>query len=675
MRLLSLFLVLLLAAAPAFAEEEEPEIFDLDPVVVTGSWNPLKLSDSPANVATVPPQTVRRMRAFDAAELLPVLPSVFIRRSGPIGALSTVSVRGSASTEVQVMLDGRPLNQPSVGNADLSLVPADMIERAELARGPYSALYGPWSMSGALQLVTRKARPADGPGRLQLLAGGDGTNSFSGDLHFALGKSSLLVVPTVRNSRGNRPNSQSSLTAGFLRFDSPLGAEGRSLTLSGGFQSQLVGTPGPQPAAGVNLRTASQAFLGNDEVSSTVDHQFDRNGFLNAHVAWDGLEGRAWYSSWRPLFHFEYLDFANSLHMGDASTAQVQTGLDLRYRVADTGFTVGGSLENSTMDSTSSDHDLVLDTTTFSNFFAQRQVQSLYLEESLDLGPVALSLGARVDKPSDFPEIVSPRANLLWKVTDAVRLRGGWGRGYRPPTLFELNLPQTAFSGGNPDLRPQTSTSTEGGVEALISDVARLRFTAFREDSKDRIVFQPVGALGPFGPRIVPANLDRFRKVGWEAEVTVEPAPGWSLVGTHAEIDAVQVNQELVDAATNTLVPVERPAAQVPSSLSSVLLTWKSAEGAYVLVEGQWVGSMVNYYADFTAFPVVTQDVKRLPGFSVFDVVVSHPVRLGDFECDAFLKVSNLFDEQYSRTFGSSVDDRNFPMPGRTIFFGISPRL
>lgn len=675
---LLVLLFLLALAMPGWAEPAPPEPTPPEPVhqgedlVVTGSLQPLKLSKSPANVSTVPAARLRKQRALDVAEVLPQLPGVFIRRSGPTGALATFSVRGSASTETQVMLDGRPLNQPSVGIADLSVVPADLVDRAEVVRGPYSALYGPYSMSGTLQLVTRKGRP--GANRVQFLAGGLGTNAFTGDFSFGSAEGPVLrLVPTVRRSLGNRPNSDSSLGNLFARFDAPLGSAERSLTLSGGFTSAYTGTPGPQPAAGRALRTPTQLFLGDDEVSSTVDHQNDQNAFLDARLAWDGLEAHAWSSSWIPQFHYEYLDFLGTRFLGDARSAQAQTGLDLRYRVD--GFTVGATLENSRLESRSSELDTVLGTSTVSGFDASRQVQSLYLEESLQLDRFAASLGVRVDKPSDFPEVVSPRASVLWRATDWLSLRGGWGRGYRPPTLFELNLPTTAFSAGNPALRPQTSTSTEGGVEALLGDAARLRVTAFREDSKDRITFAPVGPMGSFGPLYVPENLDRFRKVGWEAELQATLAPGLSLTATHARLDAVQVNQELVDAVLNTLVPVERPAAQVPASLSSVVLDWKADQGPSVLLQGQWVGPRVNYYANYLQFPVVTQDTKRLPAYNVFDLVVSQEVDLWGVRGDAFLKVTNLFDTPYSSTFGSSLDDRDYPMPGRTVFFGLSPRF
>ncbi len=672
------------AAPPAASQPAaEPETYELEEMVVTGTHQPLKEADAPAHVSTVPAERVRRTRALDLGEVVNQVPGTFIRRSGPPGSLSTFSVRGSGSAETQVMMDGRPLNQPSVGSADLSILPADLVDRVEVVRGPFSALYGPYAMSGALHLVSRRARPEEGPGRLHLLAGSMDTNSFSGDFHLGTrGGPTLLVVPTARRTLGDRPNSQSTLTSGFVRFDAPLGERRRLLTVSTGFQTQSSGTPGPQPAADRSLRTPSELVLGDDLVTSKVDHQMDRNAFLDARVNWDRLDAHVWYNSWRPDFHYEYLDGLDSLHRADSASYQRQTGLDLRYALPHldgSTFTVGGTLENSGLDSRSSDLDTATGGRACEGFNGVRQSQALYLEESLQLGRLALSLGARVDHPSDFASLVSPRASLLWKATDTLSVRAGWGRGYRPPTLYDLHYPSTSFMEGNPDLKAQTSTSSELGLEAGLGSGTTVRFTAFREDSRDKVTWAPLGAVGPWGtPKYMPVNLDGFRKVGWEAELSAELAPGLRLEASHAQLEAVQVNQELVDDLTSTLVATERRAANVPTHVSSLLLDWQAnpqGRGLGIMLQGQWLGPRVNYYANHDAWPVVTYDTKRLPGHSVFDLVVSCPVQVGGHQADAFLKVGNLFDAPYALNFGNGFHDRDYPMPGRTIFLGLSPRL
>jgi outer membrane receptor protein involved in Fe transport len=687
---LTLILAAALAALAAAVRAEEPapspspsptspdRVFDLGEMVVTGSWQSLQLGDSPANLSVVPRQTVRQIRPFDPGEVLPGVPGVFVRRSGTTGAIATVSIRGSGSTDVQVMLDGRPLNQPGVGTADLSLLPGDFIDRVEVVRGPYSALYGPYAVSGAVNILTRKPRPEDTPGRIDLVAGGQGTAQESARFAWAEKDGpSLLLVPTLRRVHGFRPNGDSRLDSLFLRLDDPLAPQ-ESLTFSSGYQNTRVGTPGPVPAADPARRDASQLALGDNEVSTTRDYQTNHNWF--AHLRYEGqnLDLRACYTSWQPQFHFEFVDFFSSLHQDDSFSRESQYGLEARYRIRhleDSAFTVGALYERSELFSKTVDLDTLTGLTTSTQMKAGRLLRSAYVEESLVFDPFTASLGVRLDSPSDFPQVVSPRVSLLWKPTPWLHLRGGWGRGYRPPTLFELNLPEDNFSAGNPNLKAQTSTTSEAGLEALLGKRALVRFTAFRETARDKITFAPVGPVGPFGPKFIPANLDSFRKVGWEAELEVQPLEGLTLSASHSRINALQTSQELVDALTNQLVAVERPAANVPGSLSSVRLAYRDPGGFQLLLRGTWTGRMVSYYANFDNFPSVTMDTKTLPPSTVVDLYLTQPIRIGAFECDAFFRVDNLFDEKYSLQFGNTIDDGNFPMPPRTFYFGLSPRL
>jgi outer membrane receptor protein involved in Fe transport len=41
----------------------------------------------------------------------------------------------------------------------------------------------------------------------------------------------------------------------------------------------------------------------------------------------------------------------------------------------------------------------------------------------------------------------------------------------------------------------------------------------------------------------------------------------------------------------------------------------------------------------------------------------------GDFVVS--LSIKNLFNERYSENFGNSIYDRNYPMPGRGIYFKV----
>ncbi|HEX8358562.1 MAG TPA: TonB-dependent receptor plug domain-containing protein, partial [Longimicrobium sp.] len=72
---------------------------------------------------------IERSGARDLGEVLRDRAGVTVERQGGPGSPTRVSIRGSSADEVLVLLDGVPLNSALTGEADLSTVPLEAIER------------------------------------------------------------------------------------------------------------------------------------------------------------------------------------------------------------------------------------------------------------------------------------------------------------------------------------------------------------------------------------------------------------------------------------------------------------------------------------------------------------------------------------------------------------------
>lgn len=94
----------------------------------------------------------------DLGELLQTAPGVVITQSGGPGQASSVSIRGSSSNQVLVLVDGVPLNSAISGSADLSRVPLELVEHVTVRTGAQSARYGPRAMAGVIEIETRKLK-------------------------------------------------------------------------------------------------------------------------------------------------------------------------------------------------------------------------------------------------------------------------------------------------------------------------------------------------------------------------------------------------------------------------------------------------------------------------------------------------------------------------------------
>ena len=56
-----------------------------------------------------------------------------------------------------MLLDGQPLNDSYYGTVNWTMLPVGEFERVEVARGPFSSLYGGNAMGGVINLITRRA--------------------------------------------------------------------------------------------------------------------------------------------------------------------------------------------------------------------------------------------------------------------------------------------------------------------------------------------------------------------------------------------------------------------------------------------------------------------------------------------------------------------------------------
>ncbi|PWD82819.1 ferric siderophore receptor [Ignatzschineria cameli] len=104
------------------------------------------------------------------------------------------------------------------------------------------------------------------------------------------------------------------------------------------------------------------------------------------------------------------------------------------------------------------------------------------------------TFGLRYDKNEDFGSHFSPRAYLVWNIDDNWQVKGGVSRAFRAPDLQQLHDDVVMVTGqgtapilGNPNLKPETSTSAELGFSYTNLDDFNFNVTAFYTRFKDKI--------------------------------------------------------------------------------------------------------------------------------------------------------------------------------------------
>lgn len=179
-------------------ETEKQKALRLEDVVVTGEKPPAEFQTGDVDLETTPVSYSRISReAFEGrtvnlAEVIETEVGVQVRQSGGLGSFSSVSLRGSASDQVMVFLDGILLNDASGGGVDLGNISLSDVDAVEIYRGATPVNFGQASIGGVVNIRTR--RPEEGiQGDLQAGYGSFNTRNLAGFLNASQDRWDVLV--------------------------------------------------------------------------------------------------------------------------------------------------------------------------------------------------------------------------------------------------------------------------------------------------------------------------------------------------------------------------------------------------------------------------------------------------------------------------------------------------
>ena len=136
------------------APETESPRYRLDPTVVTAERIPVLLSRIPSDVQVIGRARLALDQPFLLADALREVPGLDAQRSGNLGKLTDIRLRGADPRHTLVLFDGIPLNGPWLGTFDFADVSGAGFGQVEVMGGPASSLYGSGAVGGVIQLVS-----------------------------------------------------------------------------------------------------------------------------------------------------------------------------------------------------------------------------------------------------------------------------------------------------------------------------------------------------------------------------------------------------------------------------------------------------------------------------------------------------------------------------------------
>ena len=142
--------------------EMAPSVLGLDEVVVTGTMKETFVSASPIKIDVVTSkfleQTTTPTNLVEAINLVNGVEEVV---GCGVCFTNSISINGLPGPYTAILVDGSPLYGNLASVYGLNSIPASMIERMEVIKGPNSTLYGSEAVAGVINIITK--HPKDQP--------------------------------------------------------------------------------------------------------------------------------------------------------------------------------------------------------------------------------------------------------------------------------------------------------------------------------------------------------------------------------------------------------------------------------------------------------------------------------------------------------------------------------
>jgi len=599
----------------------------LDDTVVSASGFEQKITEAPASISVISQADLQQQRYNNLAQALADVEGIDIGQStGKTGGLN-ISIRGMPSQYTLILIDGRRQNAAGnvtpngFGETSTSFMPPlSAIERIEVIRGPMSTLYGSDAMGGVVNIITKKVASE---------WGGSVTQDY-----------------TYQENRDFGDTRNTSLYASGPLVDGLLGLQVRG-SLFNRDESDLsygngvdVSKRGLSPVDGGNNNLGARlALTPNEDHDVALDFERGRQKYNNDESQLGGLDvptGRIY--GYGDELRFEREQFALT-HTGRFSFGTLDSSL-MHNKTETLGRTIpgrnaGGDFGNPlpAIPSLTIGDDRDLETTNL--VFDTKLVAPIGLSHIASVGAqwwkaemtddlaledyeqktwavfaedewhlrddLALTLGARYDDHETFGGNVSPRAYLVWTANDNWTLKGGVSNGYRTPDLNELHDGVNGVTSqgrvltiGNPDLEPETTTSTEFGVYFDNLSGFNANATLFHNKFKDKIAsgddIQVTGRPGiPDGTYSQQVNIDEAVTKGLELGAGWQFAPAWTLSANYTFTDSEQKSGENKG----------EPLTNTPKHLANAKLDWQTTDRLNLWLKSEYRGDRARFTSKY----------------------------------------------------------------------------
>ena len=456
---------------PGIATATDP----LSPEIITVTGYPVELDRVIASAEVITTDEIQRSAATDLADILRFHAGIELGRNGGPGQAAALFLRGTESDHTLVLIDGVPINSASVGSAAVQHIDPQIVERIEIVKGPQSARWGSSAIGGVINIITHKANPDGVTFGGAMEGGGDAT--YRGNAYLNAGNNDwLLGISASHEQTDGFPSLQAS------QMDR--GYDNTSINLGLTYSSQYG-----------EISARHWQTQGNNEYLDFFLDPLDQD-FLNSNssLAWD----MELVDGWRSQLSAAYVqDHIKQNH----SSQEVETDRRTLSWVND--FTLDSKkILVLGVDYAWEDVDATGGFSPYSSDINYWEIFAQYDTWLTDKHH--LKLGVRQLDHDDAGNHFTWSIGYGFQFSETTRLNASAATGFKVPTTNE----RFGF-GGNPDLKPEESTSYEIAVKHKLSPGQQITAAIYRTDIDDLIEWTLVNPpWGGFNQNIAEARIE-----------------------------------------------------------------------------------------------------------------------------------------------------------------------
>lgn len=490
-----------------FAQTDSSKVsmeYHLDEIEVSAQRAPVAFSQVARIVSVITREEIEAAPVNSIQELLEYSLSVDVRQRGVQGIQADVSVRGGSFDQTLILLNGINISDPQTGHHSLNLpVSFKNIQRIEILEGPAARVFGPNAFSGAINIITSSEE--ESYLQTDVLAGDHelADANVAGNLKWGNWTQFLAVNRT--SSAGYIENTDFKTWNGF--YHTRLKTKPGTFSFQGGRTNKDFGANSFYTATYPNQYEATRTTFASLKFETGQKLHLTPSAYWRRHQDRFELfrsEPSTW-PAWYKGHNYHLTDvYGGNLNAWFESTWG-KTALGAEIRSENVWSNVLGNPMTTPRDVPGEAGQL------FTKSYS-RTILSYFAEHSIYLGKLSLSAGAMANHISDLGSgwNIYPGADIAFAFTDHLKLYVSANSSLRMPTFTDLFY-SGANNIGNPDLKPEKSTTIEGGLK-LTREGFSARAGAYHRRGKDLIDWVRENETDKWETR----NLTRINSTGIE---------------------------------------------------------------------------------------------------------------------------------------------------------------